>query len=46
MEVQTFFDFNTSTCFMDKELVGQYKLAPMEKSTPVPIKVIDGQNLS
>jgi hypothetical protein len=46
MEVQAFFDFNASTCFMDKELMQQYKLVLVEKSTLVPIKVIDGQNLS
>jgi len=46
IEAQTFFDSNASTCFMDKELVRQYKLVLMEKNTPVSIEVIDGQSLS
>jgi hypothetical protein len=31
IEAQTFLDSNTLTCFMDKELVQQYKFALMEK---------------
>jgi hypothetical protein len=46
METQTFFDFGALTCFIDKELVQQYKLTLMEKNTLVPIEVIDGWNLS
>jgi hypothetical protein len=42
MEVQTLFDFGTSTCLMDKELVPQYKLALMGKNTPMLVEVIDG----
>jgi hypothetical protein len=45
MEAQTFFNFGTSTCFMDKELVRQYKLALVEKNTLVLVEVINGQSL-
>jgi hypothetical protein len=43
---QTLLDSSASTCFMDNELVQKYKLALMEKNTPMPVEVIDGQNLS
>jgi len=47
MEAQTFFDSNALACFMYKELVWKYKLAIMEKNTPMPVKmVINGRNLS
>ncbi len=46
MEVQILFDFGTSTCLMDKELVPQYKLVLMGKNTPMLVEVIDGRNLS
>jgi hypothetical protein len=46
MEAQTLLNFGASTCFMDKELVRQYKLALMKKSRTMPIKIIDGQSLS
>jgi hypothetical protein len=46
METQALFDFSALTYFMDMEVVQQYKLALMEKSTLVSAEVIDGQNLS
>ncbi len=46
MEAQTFFNFGTSTCFMDKELVQQYNFALVEKNTLVLVAVIDGRNHS
>ncbi len=46
MDAQTLFDSGISTCFMDKELVWQYKLVIMEKSTLVFVEVIDGQSRS
>ncbi len=46
MEAQTLFYFSTSTCFMDKELMRQYKMALMEKNTLVSIEVINGQKFS
>ncbi len=45
MEAQARFDYGASTCFMDKELVWQYKLTLVEKNTPMLFEVIDGQNL-
>jgi hypothetical protein len=42
MEVQTFFDFGTLTCFIDKELVRQYNLALLEKNIPMLVEVING----
>jgi hypothetical protein len=46
MEAQTFFDSSALAWFMNKELVQQYKLVLMEKSTPMSIKVIDSHSLS
>jgi hypothetical protein len=46
MEAWTFLDYGASTCFINKELVWQYKLALVEKSIPVSIDIIDGWNLS
>jgi len=46
MEALTFLDFGTSTWFMDKELVWQYKLVLMEKSTLMLVEVIDGRSFS
>jgi hypothetical protein len=37
---------STSTCFINKKLVQQYKLTLVEKSTLVLIEVIDGHSLS
>jgi hypothetical protein len=42
MEAQTFFDSSASTCFVDKELVRQYKLILVENSTPMLVEIIDG----
>jgi hypothetical protein len=42
MEAQAFFDYGASTCFMDKELMQQYKLVLMEKNTLMLVEVIDG----
>jgi hypothetical protein len=46
MEAQTLHDYGTSTCFIDKKLVRQYKLGLMKKTTLVSIEVINGRNLS
>jgi len=46
MEAQTHLNSSTSTCFINKKLVQQYKLALVEKNTLVLIKVIDGHSLS
>jgi hypothetical protein len=46
MEARTLLDYGALTCFINKELMWQYKLALMEKNIPVSIDVIDGQNLS
>jgi hypothetical protein len=46
MEAQTLLDFNASTCFINKELVQQYKLAIVENNTLVLVEVINGQNFS
>jgi len=46
MEAQALFDYGTSTCFMDKKLVWQYKLILVEKHTLLPFEVIDGWSLS
>jgi hypothetical protein len=46
MEAQTLSNSSTSTCFINKKLVQQYKLALVEKSTLVLIEVIDGHSLS
>jgi hypothetical protein len=46
MEAQTFLNSNTSTCFIYKKMVQQYKLALMENNTLVLIEVIDGHSLS
>jgi hypothetical protein len=45
MEVQTLHDHGTLTCFIDKKLMQQYKLVPMEKNTLMPVEVINGQSL-
>jgi hypothetical protein len=45
MEAQTLHDHGTLTCFIDKELVRQYKLGPVEKNTLMPVEVINGQSL-
>jgi hypothetical protein len=42
MEAQTLLDFGALACFMDKKLMWQYKLALVEKNTPVLVEVIDG----
>jgi len=42
IEAQTLIDFGTSTCFMNKELMQQYKLDIVEESTPMLVEVIDG----
>jgi hypothetical protein len=42
MEAQELLDYGASTCFMDKELVQQYKLTLVEKNTLMLVKVIDG----
>ncbi len=46
MEAQAFFDYGASTCFMDKELMQQYKLVLMEKNTLMLVEVIDGWSFS
>jgi hypothetical protein len=46
MEAQTLLDSHASTCFIDKELVQQYKLALVENNTLVLVEVIDGQSFS
>ncbi len=46
METQTLLDFGVSTCFINKELVQQYKLALVKNNTPVPVEIIDGQSFS
>jgi hypothetical protein len=46
VEAQTLIDVGTSTCFMDKEFVQQYKSVLVEKNTPLSVEVIDGWNLS
>jgi hypothetical protein len=46
MEAPTFRDSNSSTCFIDNELMSQYKLALMEKSTLMPFEVMDDHNIS
>jgi hypothetical protein len=46
MEAQTFFYSGASTCFMDKELMRQYKLVLVEKNTLVSVGVIDGRSFS
>jgi hypothetical protein len=46
MEAQALFYFGASTCFMDKELMWQYKLVLMEKNTLVSVEVIDGWSFS
>jgi hypothetical protein len=46
MEAQTFLDFGTSICSIDKKLVQQYKLALMEKNTLISIEAIDGWSFS
>jgi len=46
MEAQTFLDYGAPTCFMDKELVWQYKLVLMEKNTLMLVEVIDGWSFS
>jgi hypothetical protein len=42
METQALLDFSALACFMDKEVVQQYKLVIMEKNTLVSVEVIDG----
>ncbi len=42
IEAQALIDFGTSTCFMNKELMQQYKLDIVEESTPMLVEVIDG----
>jgi len=46
MEAPTFFNLNSSTCFIDNELMWQYKLVLMEKSTLMLVEVIDNRNIS
>jgi hypothetical protein len=46
MEAQTFLDSSTLACFIDKDLVQQYKLALLEKNTLVLVEAINGQILS
>jgi hypothetical protein len=46
METPTFFDSNSSAYFVDNELMWQYKLVLMEKSTLMLVEVIDNQNIS
>jgi hypothetical protein len=46
MEAQALINYGASTCFMDKGLVWQYKLALVEKSTLVLVEVIDVWNFS
>jgi hypothetical protein len=45
MEAQTLHDHGTLVCFIDKKLMWQYKLVPMEKNTLMPVEVINGQSL-
>jgi len=42
IKAQALIDFGSSTCFMNKELMQQYKLAIVEENTPVPVDVING----
>jgi hypothetical protein len=40
-KTQALFDFGASTCFVDKELVQQHKLALVKKVTPVGVEIIN-----
>jgi hypothetical protein len=42
MEAQTLLDSGALTCFINKKLVQQYKLALVKKIIPMPMEVIDG----
>jgi hypothetical protein len=46
IKTQTLLDSGASTCFVDKELVQQHKLALVKKVTLIGIEVIDSQSLS
>jgi hypothetical protein len=46
MEAQALLDFGASTCFINKKLVQQYKLALVKKNTLMPMEVIDGRRFS
>jgi hypothetical protein len=46
IKTQTLLDSSASTCFVDKELVQQHKLALVKKVTLIGIEVIDSQSLS
>jgi hypothetical protein len=46
MEARTLFDYGTLECFIDKELVRQFKLAQVENKTLMLVEVINSQNLS
>jgi hypothetical protein len=46
MEAQALIDSGTSTCFIDRELVQQYKLLLMEKNALMSIEVINGWSFS
>jgi IMP cyclohydrolase len=46
MEAKTFFNYGALACYMDKELVWQYKLVLMEKNTPMLTEVVDGRSFS
>jgi hypothetical protein len=46
MEAQSLLDYGTLACFIDKELVRQFKLTQVENNTLVLVEIIDSQNLS
>jgi hypothetical protein len=46
MEARTLFDYGTLACFINKELVRQFKLAQVENNTLMLVEVINSQNLS
>jgi len=46
IKIQTLFDYNAFTCFVDKELVQQHKLTLLKKITLVGVEVNDNQNFS
>jgi len=46
MQAQTFIDSGALKCFMDKELVWQYKLVLMEKNTLMLVEIVDGWSFS
>lgn len=45
MNIQALFDFGSSTCFIDKELVWQHKLALTKIIIVVIFEIIDGRSL-